>query len=58
MKKEIKFTISESLHTELQGIVEKKKENIILQKKEKNYTKKILLVRCFMQPNKEQKIKI
>ena len=25
MKKEIKFTISESLHTELQGIVEKKK---------------------------------
>jgi hypothetical protein len=25
MKKEIKFTISDSLHTELQGIVEKKK---------------------------------
>ena len=25
MKKEIKFSISESLHTELQGIVEKKK---------------------------------
>ena len=33
MKKEIKFSISESLHTELQGIVEKKKigENQIIE---------------------------